>query len=59
MSCKTCDHYRKPPRLGFDVVVGEKGKCLITRCGEWYRTVEPNESCCMDTSYQKESEVER
>jgi hypothetical protein len=50
MSCKTCKHYRKPCQLGFDAVVGEKGKCLISRCGGGYRTVEPNESCCMDNS---------
>ena len=53
MSCKTCKHYRKP--LGFDRVVGEKGKCHF---GEIHRGVEPNESCCMDTSYQKESKTE-
>ena len=47
MSCETCKHYKRPHRLGYGRIVGEKGKCSF---GDVHRTVEPNEACCMDTS---------
>lgn len=47
MSCHTCSYYQKPPRLGLNEVVGEKGGCHF---GNIHRKVNPDESCAFDTT---------
>lgn len=67
MSCKTCNHYKRPPKLGYDEIVGEKGECHFVEFVEiqvveiqgYYRKVKPNESCCMDTTKPQSPQIEK
>jgi len=56
MSCKTCEHYKEPPRLGNDRVVGEKGHCHFMSIQGDHREVSPNESCRFDTTIKADKE---
>ncbi len=53
MSCRTCDHYKRPPRLGLDEILGGKGECRLAQVQGYGRKVNPNESCAFDTTKVK------